>query len=110
MHLRLRCPAHDAKAEPGLPVLGYECWDNRVEGTLTRCVGIKAPGRKIEELPSVLKDKPKARDSHARAHASVVTLNERDHVAFSIGGGEVNGIAFVEVGIARLDAERGFVW
>ena len=63
------------------------------------CVGIKAPGRKIEELPSVLKDKPKARDSHPRipCECPEVTLNERDHVAFSIGGGEVNGIAFVEV-------------
>ena len=80
------------------------------KGTLTWCIGIKTPGRKIEELSPILKDKPKARDSHPRTHAPVVTLNKRNHVAFSIGGGEVNGIAFVEVGIARLDAERGFVW
>ena len=110
MHLRLRCPAHHAKAKPRLAVLGYECWDNRVERTLTWRVGIETSGRKIKELSSVLKDKPKARNCHSRAHAPVVTLDQRDHVTLGIGSGEVNCIALVEIGIAWLNAYRGLAW
>ena len=107
--LRLHRAAHHAEAQPRLAVLRGERGNDGVERTLARRVAVGMVLAQHELLAAVLQDEAQARRRHAAAHAAVVGLDQRDHHAVGVGGGEVDRVAFVELrGRARLHfAQRG---
>ncbi len=105
----LELPAHDAVAEEGHAVLGDEAGDDGVEGPFAGGVGVGVALFEVEELAPVLEAEAQVAGRHAAAHAAVVALDEAHHVAFAVGGGEVDGIAFLQGRVARLQAARGAV-
>ena len=96
--LRLGRAAHDAEGDPRCSVLRDEGWDDRVEGALARGIAIWLSGFEVKELAAVLQDESQVGWRHSGAHAAVVALDERDHVAFGIRCAEVDGVSFFSDG------------
>ena len=65
---------------------------------IVRCVGLQA-----ELRAAILKTEPKPVGNVARSASLKDALDERDHVAFGVGGGQVRGVSLVET---RIDAQR----
>ena len=118
MPLRLHRAAHHAVRQPWFAVFGHERGNDGLERALARRIairmrrlgisGLRVAALQHEHLAAILEDETQARRRHAAAHAAIVRLDQRDHHAVGIGGGEVDGVAFVEFGNdARLDAARG---
>ncbi len=105
--LRLHRAAHHAKGHHrlvmGEPRAGHEAGDDGVERPLARGDRIGRLGRERELRPPVLQhetpatptafDRRTARHHHARAHAAIVGLDERDHHAGLVCGGEIGRVA-----------------
>jgi hypothetical protein len=79
--LRLHRAAHHAEAEPRLAVFRHEGGNDRVERALARRVAVRAALLQHEQLAAILQDEAQPRRCHARAHAAVVALDQRDHHA-----------------------------
>ena len=105
--LRLHAAAHDAERQPGLAVLGDEGGNDGVERPLARRVDVGVAVLEREQLAAILQDEAAAVGRHARAHAAVVALDQRDHVAGRIRHRHVDGVALIEgLGVGGI-FERG---
>jgi len=59
-----------------------------------------------KKFAAILKHETESGHDDAAAHAAIVTLNERDHIAFVVGRAHVNRVALIERRIAGLDFLR----
>ena len=106
MRLWLHRPTHNAETQPGLAVFGNECRDDGVERAFARLEAVGMALFKAEQLTAVLQVEAEAGRYHARTHAAVIALDQRDHVAVFIGRGKVNGIAVFQLRVSRRIYDR----
>jgi len=59
-----------------------------------------------EKFAAVLKHESEPGHDNAAAHAAVIALNERNHVAFVVGGAQVNRVALIERRISGFNFFR----
>ena len=89
--------AHHAEAHQRPAVTRDKCGDDRVERPLARANAIGMIRREHESVPAILHGDARAGDDDAAAEAVVVRLNQRDHHAVRIGGGEINRAAALRI-------------
>ena len=65
----------------------HERGNDGVQRTLVSRNGVRHPGRKLKSCAAILKREAEARRDHACPVACVVTLNQRNDVAFLVDGG-----------------------
>ena len=99
--LRLHAAAHDAECFPRFAIFHDEAGDDGVEGTFARRVNIRVTGFHREKFAAILKHEAEAGHDDAAAHAAIIALNERDHVAFIIGGAHINSVAVWKIASCR---------
>ena len=109
MALRLHPAAHDAKRFPRFAIFHDEPGNDGLKRPFARRVNIGVARLHREKLAAILKHEAEPGHDDAAAHAAIIALNERYHVAFVIGGAHVNRVALLERGIAGLDCFRGAV-
>src|SRR5207248_2026978 len=85
-HPRVHQRLASARDEPG---------DDRVEGPLARTNLVGMAGRKDKAVSAVLHGDARTWNDDAAAETRVVGLDQRDHSALVIGGGEINGPALL---------------
>ena len=107
MHLGLGSATHDTEADPGFAVSGNKCGDDRVEGSFPRRVAVGAARGEIEQLGPVLEHESQPIRYHPRTHSPEVALDQAHHVAFSVGHGQVDGVAVAQGLVAGLVAVGG---
>src|SRR6516165_9759584 len=95
MTLRLHTAAHDTESFPRFAVFHHESGNNSVKRAFTRRVNIRVLRVHREKLASILKHESKTRHDNPAAHAAIITLNQRHHVAFIICSAHVNRIALI---------------
>ena len=86
----------------GWPSLREEGRDDGVERPLAGRDDVGAAGIEAEAVAAVLQRQPQPGHHHARAEAHVVALDEADHHAALVGGGEVDGAALDRVAGAEV--------
>src|SRR6056297_2020600 len=96
MSLGLHRTTHKSKANQGLAILSDKCRYNRMERSFMGFVHIGMAFFKTKKFTSILQHKPKTFRYNARAHAPIVTLDERHHISFAISSGEVDRIALLQ--------------
>ena len=106
LSLGLHEAAHDAKGAYGLPVLGQEAGDNRMVRFLARADAVVAAAVHAEIAAPVAQGDAPSRNDDARAEAVEVALDIRDHIAFRVGGAQVDRAAVV--GVRRRRQHRFF--
>ena len=94
--LRLRCTAHDAKAEEGFSILRDERRNNGMKGAFSGRVGVHTTGFEVEHFAAILQRKAKSSRTYTRAETAVVALDERHHVAVFVSHCEVDGVTMVD--------------
>src|SRR5882724_12911749 len=106
MTLRLHPATHDAKRFPRLAVLHHETGNDGVKWTFARRVNIRVSRLHREKFAPILKHESKPRHDNAAAHASIIALNQANHVAFVIRGAEVDRVALIQRWISCFDLFR----
>src|SRR5438105_13839756 len=94
--LWLHPAAHHTERFPRLAILYDESRDDSVKRTFARRVNVRMARLHREKFAAILKHEAKSRYDDSAAHASVVALNEADHVAFVIGRAQINRVALIE--------------
>ncbi len=94
MPLRLHVATHDAEGAEGAAVFQDKAGDDRVVGLFSGCeaVGMGRVERKVSA--AVLQADAGTPHDDAGAESHVVALDIGDHVAFTVGGAEVDGAGF----------------
>jgi hypothetical protein len=99
--LGLELPAHDPEAQEGLAAPGDEAGDDGVEGALAGRVAVGPALVETEQFAPVLEAEAQP-GGHAAAHAPEIALDQAHHAAFPVGHREVDGVAVLQGGMARL--------
>ena len=113
--LRLHVAAHDAERQPRASVLHHHRRHQRVERPLARRQLVGMSGRQRKEAAAILQDDPRVSGDDARAEGFVDRLDERDHVALRVGGGQIDRVPLrlrmvaAFRGRAAAEAKRGVV-
>ena len=107
MTLRLHAAAHDAERFPRFAVLHHESGNDGVKWAFARRVNIRVLRVHREKFAAILKHESKTRHNDAAAHAAIIALNERDHVAFVIRRAHVDRIAMIERRVGAISAGSG---
>ncbi len=105
--------AHNAEGDASVAV-GEEAGNDGMEGALAAGEGVGGSGIENEKAATILKDEASAVGDDAGAESSVVGLNEGNHVAVFIDGGEVGrvtaggkgGLAGIDVAIRFLGVDK----
>ena len=105
--LRLHRAAHEAEGFPRRAVLQHEAGDNRLERALARRVDVGVARFEGEEFAAILEGEAEAGHRDAGAHAAVVRLDERHHVALGVCGAQIDGVAILERGVAGVIGAGG---
>jgi hypothetical protein len=63
-----------------------------------------------KEFATILKHESESRHHDAAAHSAIIALNERDHVAFIIGGTQIDRVTLIQGRIAGLDLLCRVIW
>src|SRR5690606_12632715 len=89
--LRLHVAAHDAESEQGAAGPRRKARNNSMKGPLAGRVGVRVRRIERERRAAVLQAEAIARHGDAGAEAVIVALDQRDHVAVSVGRCEIDG-------------------
>src|SRR5438445_10465818 len=98
MTLGLHAAAHDSEGEPRFFIFHDEPGNNGVKGTFARRVNVGVIRFHREKLATILKHEAESRHNDPAAHAAVITLNERDHIALIVRRAHVNSVAVIDWG------------
>ena len=86
--LRLHVAAHEAERHERLAVLHHEAGNDGVERPLAGRIDVGGLGIERIQLAAILEHEAQMIRDQARAHAAIVGLDQRDHHAVLVGGGE----------------------
>src|SRR5438034_10217383 len=96
--LRLHSTAHHAEGFPRFSIFHHKTRNDGVEGTFARRVNVGVVRFHREKLAAILKHEAESRHYDPAAHAAVIALNERDHIALIVRRAHVDGVAVVQRG------------
>ena len=96
--LRLHSTAHHAEGFPRFSIFHHKTRNDGVEGTFARRVNVGVIRFHREKLATILKHEAESRHNDPAAHAAVITLNERDHIALIVRRAHVNSVAVIDWG------------
>src|SRR5438477_5022679 len=91
--LWLHSATHHAKDFPRFPIPDHKTRNDSVERTVTRGMNIGVAGFHREKLATILKHEAESRHNNPAAHAAIIALNERDHIALIVRRAHVNSVA-----------------
>ena len=78
--------------------------------TLARRVNVRVSGIHGKKLAAILKHESESGYHDAAAHSAIVALYERDHVAFIIGGAQIDRVTLIQARITGLDLLGRVIW
>src|SRR6266513_1825593 len=97
--LRLHSTAHHAERFPRFSISHHKTRNDGVDGTFARRVNVGVVGFHRDTLAAILKHEAESRHNDPTAHAAVITLNERDHIALIVRRAHVNSVAVIDCGM-----------
>ena len=94
--LRLHIATHHAECFPWFAIFHHEPWNDGVKRAFSRRVNIRVLRVHGKKFAPILKHEAKTRHDDPTAHAAIITLDERDHIAFIVRRAEINRVALIQ--------------
>src|SRR3981081_3691060 len=92
MALRLHIASHHAKSEPRFALLHHESRNKGAEREFAGRIHVGMSRLDGKQFTSVLKSEAEGRDDDTGAHASIIALNDRNHITVLVRNTQISGI------------------